>query len=305
LYGKKAALANIGGGAQSLTMHLQQAKLGKSGGPQYWLQNAPSHILELIQRHKKCPVILQTPYGPVETPFNAVDPDHKVAHGRVVRANAQHYRIQRGESKESIGEAIRRWFALDAKLDLERIEVDIDFDKQSRFILVPRKVKWRHKKRVEALPPLDLPLSFNCQHQSDLWKKQIVAVRKAAPDAYCWAAAQFKDFVEEYRQPSTSLISELDLLRLAGAFDRLGVRIGPYLKRGYDCPTSTFTFDGYPEYVCPVEIKKRSCGIKYQVANYKTLPRAAVLCLDHDAVHSPEHIDIVEVRTLASHLLSA
>ena|SRR5208282_2291040 len=59
-------------------MHLQQAKVGKSGGPQYWLQKAPDHILEHIQRHTKCPVILQTPYGPIETQFNAVDPDHKI-----------------------------------------------------------------------------------------------------------------------------------------------------------------------------------------------------------------------------------
>ena len=59
-------------------MHLQQSKVGKTGGPQYWLQNAPDHILEHILRHKKCQVILQTPYGPVETPFNAVDPDHKI-----------------------------------------------------------------------------------------------------------------------------------------------------------------------------------------------------------------------------------
>jgi hypothetical protein len=89
-------------------MHLQQSKVGKSGGPQSWLQNAPKHILEHIERHKKCQVILQTPYGPVETAFNAVDPNHRIVEGRIVKANAQHFRIQKGESKESIGEAIRR-----------------------------------------------------------------------------------------------------------------------------------------------------------------------------------------------------
>jgi hypothetical protein len=283
-------------------MHLQQAKVGKTGGPQYWLQRAPDHILEHIQLHKKCPVILQTPYGPVETSFNAVDPKHKVVHGKIVKANAQHYRIQKGESKESIGEAIRRWFALNPELDLERIEIQIAFDRQSRFILIPTRVKWRNKAPLQSLPPLDSPLSFNPHHQSALWKKQISALRDTKPEVYRWVAGQFNDFVEQYNPTRLNLVSELDLLRLAGALDRLGLRLGPYLKRGYDCPTSFFIFSQYPEYRYPVEIKKRASGFGYQAKNYKTLPRAAVLCLDHDITHPQEHIDFVEVRSLAKHL---
>jgi hypothetical protein len=285
-------------------MHLQQAKVGKSGGPQYWLQNAPDHILEHIQRHKKCQVILQTPYGPVETPFNAVDPDHNIVRRKIVKANAQHYRIQKGESKESIGEAIRRWFALDARHDFERIEIEITFDKKSRFILVPIEVQWRQKSSPETLPPTKEPLSFNVQYQSELWIKQIEHARQANPNALAWTASQFKCFVQHYNQPKAKLASEADLLRLAGAFDHLGLKLGPYLLRGYDCPSSSFRFGGYPEYPCPVEIKKRASGFKYQVKNYQTLPRAVVFCLDYDIRHPYEHVDFVEVRSLARFLSS-
>jgi hypothetical protein len=285
-------------------MHLQQSHVNKHGGPQYWLQNAPDHILEHIQRHKKCQVILQTPYGPVETPFNAVDPDHKIVQGKIVKANAQHYRIQKGESKESIGEAIRRWFALDAHREFERIEIEITFDKKSRFILVPTEVHWRKKGSSEVLPSTKEPLSFHAHFQSELWKKQIEQTRLINPDALSWTASQFKSFVQNYSLPKVKLISEADLLRLAGAFDRLGLKLGPYLLRGYDCPTSSFSFANYPEYCCPVEIKKRASGFDYQIRNYPNLPRAVVLCLDHDIRHPHEHVDFVEVRSLAKFLSS-
>jgi hypothetical protein len=285
-------------------MHLQQAKLGESGGPQYWLSDIPDHVSGHLQRIKACPVILQTPYGPVETPFVAVEPDHKLVRGKIVKANAQHYRIQKGESRESIGEAIRRWFALRAKVRFERIEIEISFDKQSRFILVPLEVEWRGVSRREVLPPANAPLSFHSQHQSDLWKKQIEATRRKTPDSLTWAASQFKRFAQQYGSPRAKLVSEADLLRLAGAFDHLGWLIGPYLLRGYDCPDSKFHFLGFPEYQCPVELKKRSSGFSYQVKNYPKLPRVVVLCLDHDIHHPREHVDVVEVRALARHFSS-
>src|SRR5437588_6071168 len=61
-------------------MHLQQTKFEsrESGGPQYWLQELPQHISGYLKREKACSVVLMTPYGPVETPFTAVDKDHKL-----------------------------------------------------------------------------------------------------------------------------------------------------------------------------------------------------------------------------------
>ena len=124
------------------------------------------------------------------------------------------------------------------------------------------------------------------------------------PPTTSWSASQFQRFVQGYSLPRVKLVSEADLLRLAGAYDHLGVRLGPYLLRGYDCPTSSFHFGNYPEYSCPVEIKKRASGFKYQIKNHPTLPRAVVLCLDDDTRHPHEHVDVVEVRSLAKFLSS-
>jgi hypothetical protein len=287
-------------------MHLQQSKAKslETGGPQYWFEQVPPHIRGHLQREKTCPVILMTPYGPVETPFTAVDRDYKVMKGKIVGANAQHDRIQKGESRESIGEAIRRWFALRSGVDFETVEIEVTFDKQSRFILVPLEVKWRGRSRREVLPTVSLPLSFNSQHQSDLWKRQIAECRKSKPDALDWAASQFKRFVQQHADPKTVHVGEEDLLRLAGALDHLGLKLGPYLQKGFDCPESSFRFLQFPEYACPVEIKKRSQGIAYQVKHYPRLPRAVVFCLDHDVVHPPEHVDVLEITALARYFSS-
>jgi len=161
-----------------------------------------------LQRKTSCPVILQTPYGPIETPFVALDRDYKLEKGRLVKANAQHDRIQKGESKES---------------------------------------------------------------------------------------------VRERNDPQIRRASEVDLLRLGGAFEHLGVHVGPYLLKGYDCPYSSFQFLDFPKYPCPLEIKNRSRGFKYQIKNYPHLPRAVVLCLDHDEYRAQEHVDVVEIPTLAKH----
>ncbi len=284
-------------------MHLHQGKLGDTGGPQYWLQAMPDHVSSYLRKVKTCPVILQTPYGPVETPFVAVEPKHKLVGGKIVKANADHFRIQKGQSKVSIGEAIRRWFALGKNAVLERINIDSDrsLDNQSRFILVPLQVKFRGSDRLQKLQPVNFPLSFNSKYQSELWKSQMEQCRKTTPEAFGWAANQFKRFVHQRSQPRSKGADERDLLRLAGAFDRLGLKVGPYLKTGYDCPESLFTFLNFPEYPCPLEIKTKSHDFKYQVKNYATLPRVVVLCLHHDLPLPPQHVDVIEVAALAKH----
>jgi hypothetical protein len=283
-------------------MHLHQGKLGDTGGPQYWLQDIPNHVSGHLQRVKACPVILQTPYGPVETPFVAVEPNHKLVGDKIVKANAQHYRIQKGQSKVSIGEAIRHWFALKQDRDFERIAIDVSFDKQSRFILTPIQIKWRNATRLEDLPQVNAPLSFNSKYHSVLWKSQIERCSKTSPATFDWTADQFRRFVQQRSQSPAKGADEKDLLRLAGAFDRFGVKVGPYLKRGYDCPESLFTFLNLPAYPCPLEIKTRSGGFEYQVKNYSIFPRVVVLCLHDDLRHPPQHVDVVEVAALAKYL---
>jgi hypothetical protein len=266
-------------------------------------QDMPDHISGHLQRKKACAVILQTPSGPVETPFVAVDPDHKLVRGKRVGANAQHYRIQKGESKGSIGEAIRRRFALRREVDFERIQIDkSSFDERSRFILVPHEVKWRGVNRREALPAVRAPLSFNSKLQSELWLSPIEKRWKAAPDALKWAASQHKRCVHQRRPTNVGRVDEKDLLRLAGALDHLGLRVGPHVKVGCDCPDSFFQFLEFPEYGCPLELKTRSRDFKvYRERRYSTLARVVVLCLHHDHPHPPEQVDVLEITALAKH----
>lgn len=55
-------------------------------------------------------------------------------------------------------------------------------------------------------------------------------------------------------------------------------------------------------YTCPVEVKTRSRGFNYQVTQYPHLPRAVVLCMAHNFVNPPEHIDCVDLSVLAEYL---
>jgi hypothetical protein len=82
-------------------------------------------------------------------------------------------------------------------------------------------------------------------------------------------------------------VHEADLLRVSGALSRLGLNVGLYLTKGYDCPNSSFQFGALPRYACPVEVKKRSSRFNYQINRYTELPRAVVLCVRHDPVILP------------------
>lgn len=55
-------------------------------------------------------------------------------------------------------------------------------------------------------------------------------------------------------------------------------------------------------YACPVEVKKQSKGFTYQVTRYTKLPRAVVLCMMHNFVNPPEHIDFIDLAVLADYL---
>jgi len=58
-------------------------------------------------------------------------------------------------------------------------------------------------------------------------------------------------------------VQESDLLRASGPLKHLGVALGGYVGKGYDC-FSKFSFSSYPTYPLPAEIKKRSQDFKYQ-----------------------------------------
>ena len=285
-------------------MHLQQTKAAsrQSGGPQYYFHDLSDPVKDFLRKRGAHPVVLQTPYGIAKTPFMAVGCDHKLTPaGEVVAGRVGHDRIQAG-GDESIGEAIRRWYALPAGRDFEKITVDVTFHRDGHFILVPLSVKMRGRVRELPLEKIPSPLSFHRDYQSKFWRMQIDARRAEAAQAVGWAAALMEEVVTSHRESAASNVLESDLLRAAGALSILGLGLSPYLGKGFDCLTSRFTFDPFPDYVCPVEIKKRSSGFSYQVKNYTQLPRLVILCMEHNLVNPPEHVDVIELPALAEHL---
>ncbi len=286
-------------------MHLQQTKVESrtSGGPQYYFHNLPVSVKEFIRGHGACPVVLQTPYGIASSSFMAVGRDHKLGRkGKVVRGNVGHDRIQAATGDESIGEAIRFWYALKAKHDFERVEVEVVIHPAGHFILVPTAVLMRGSKRPKTLEKVAAPLAFHRDYQSKLWKTQIATRRTECAGDVSWAGKQIARIVQEHGHLSTQNVHESDLLRAAGALSMLGLDLSLYLTKGYDCPESQFHFSGLPPYRCPVEIKKRSSTFSYQITRYTHLPRAVVLCVNHDLVNAPDHIDVLELSTLAQYL---
>lgn len=286
-------------------MHLQQTKVHSraSGGPQYYFHDLPDFVKEFIRRHGACPLVLQTPYGISNTPFLALGRDHKLGNrNQVVRGRVGHDRVQSAGGKESIGEAIRFWYGLRIGLDFERIDVEVVIHPAGHFILIPTAVLMRENKRPRPLERVAAPLAFHRDYQSKLWKTQIAARRKECAADVAWAGTQIHRVVEEHEHVGTRNVHESDLLRTAGALSVLGLDLGLYLTKGYDCPKSVFRFTGLPPYGCPVEIKKRSSSFTYQVTRYATLPRAVVLCMRHDLVNPPDHIDVLELPSLAQYL---
>lgn len=277
-------------------MHIQQTKVESraTGGPQYYLHSVPSHVKEFLRKRGACPVVLQTPYGIARSSFTAVGRDHKLDKGKIVVGKVGHDRIQ---GEESIGEAIRYWFGLKPGKDFERIDLEASIHDDGHFILTPTSFKLRSQSRPLVFEKNFFPLSCHRDFQSRLWKQQIALCRKESAADVNWAASQISRVVKEH-QSNPKNVHEADLLRTSGALSLLGVNLSLYLNKGYDCIQSTFQFSNLPVYPCPVEIKKHSSGFKYQILNYAKLPRAVVLCVEHDFHSPPDHVDVIELSTL-------
>ncbi len=157
---------------------------------------------------------------------------------------------------------------------------------------------------MQKLEKIVSPLSFHHDYQSKFWKKQIETCRKESANGVAWAGAQIKRIVSEHKSADAKNVHEADLLRAAGALSVFGLNLSLYLTKGYDCPKSQFSFCGFPAYPCPVEIKKRSSGFDYQILRYADLPRAVVLCLQHDLVNPPDHVDVLELSAFADYIRS-
>lgn len=66
--------------------HIEQTKKAsrKSGGPQYYLQGLEEHVAAWLEKKRRCPVVLWTPYGAIVSGLEAVSSkEGKVGHDRV------------------------------------------------------------------------------------------------------------------------------------------------------------------------------------------------------------------------------
>ena len=247
-----------------------------------------------------------TPYGIVETPFFALDRDHKIDRaGNLVPGNAQHDRIQKGRAGKSIGEAIRHWYNL-KEGDFEKIDFEVEIHPDGHFIIWPTAVSWRRGKRtIEIVKPPPHPLSFHGRDKSWIWQQQIDTIFQQHPEEAEWIRGEIGRVVADHRRTDERNLQEYDAVRAAGALSKLGMHFGPMRTSGYDCDPSSFSFVGYAPYPCPIELKKRSSGFKYQELRYKPLPRVVVLCMQHDRKNLLNHVDVIDLPTLYDHLAGA
>ena len=171
------------------------------------------------------------------------------------------------------------------------------------FYLTPLKFKYASKPTGREIRRIDRPLTFTHAYASPLWIEQLVHVNKKQPGIVPWALDEICRIVKDH-QPSTRLahIQEPDLLRAYGPLKHLGMTVGGYVGKGYDCFTE-FRFLNFPAYSVPVEIKRDSRGFRYQQRKYgkEELSRAVVLCAVHQHKQMPQHIDVIELGALCAH----
>ena len=285
-------------------MHLQQTKRGsrKSGGPQYYFHDLGDAVKTYLRAKGAVRVAVVTPYGATPTDYFAVSEDRKLhQHLQAVPGNVGHDRIQQGRAPESIGEAIRVWYDLPPG-DFERIDVDIDTIDDA-FYLTPLKYKYANKPRGAEISITDRPLTFTRRYMSAFWTQQLVQVNQAHPGIVSWALREICRVIQDHL-PKAKLahVQEADLLRASGPLKHLGLSLGGYVGKGYDC-LSEFAFLSYPRYLVPVEIKKHSQNFRYQQRKYgrELLSRAVVLCAIHDHKQMPKNIDVIELQALCDY----
>lgn len=282
-------------------MHLQQTKKASrgSGGPQYYFHDLNDVVKTYLRKKGAVNVALVTPYGATKSDYMAVSTDKKIDSKtkKVVAGNVGHDRIQQGGAQESIGEAIRHWYTLDNS-DFDRIDIEVEII-EDIFYITPLSFKFTASKRDTEIAKRHNPLTFTKDYVSPFWRDQLATIEK---DLLLWSLAEICRVVKDHTT-KVPHIQETDILRAAGPLKHLGMALGAYVGKGYDCVTD-FNFLEFPTYRVPVEIKRQSKNFSYQEKKYgrDELSRAVILCAVHDKKNVPKNIDVVELDALCNHL---
>ena len=284
-------------------MHLQQTKRAsrETGGPQYYFHNLTGPVKTFLRQNGAVRVALVTPYGATKTDYFAVGKDHKFDHKwNIVEGKVGHDRIQQGVASESIGESIRHWYNL-SKGDFERIDIEIDIIDED-FYLTPFKCKLVKSNREITLNKVERPLTFTTDYISRFWKEHIRELVNQNKELVEWSLKEICRVVSAHKE-KVPHIQEQDLLRASGPLKHLGVTLGPYVGRGYDCISEVKFFE-YPIYTVPIEIKRQSKKYKYQMEKYgkDELSRAIILCAIHDLENTPRNVDVMELDFMCSYI---
>jgi hypothetical protein len=245
-------------------------------------------------------VALVTPYGATKSDFFAVSANHKLGQGHKPEpGQVGHDRIQQGRAGQSIGEAIRHWYKLPSG-DFERVDLDIEVI-ENTFYITPLYFKLAQARKSRPIARIPNPLSFTRDYVSPLWVEQLGSVERRYKGMVRWSLEEICRVLQDHRPRSkTPHVQEPDLLRVSGPLAHLGLKLGAYVGKGYDCVGTSIQFLNYPPYTIPVEIKKRSRDFRYQEKKYgkEELSRALVLCAYHDHKVMAKHIDIIELDAL-------
>lgn len=282
-------------------MHLQQTKKGSrnTGGPQYYFHELTDSVKTYLRHKGAVKVALVTPYGATKSDYMAVGTNHKIDRKtqRVVSGNVGHDRIQQGHAGESIGESIRNWYNLENS-DFDRIDIEVDVIDDT-FYITPLRYKFSYSKKEHEIAKVEKPLTFTRDYVSRFWREQISSLDR---DLVLWSLKEICRVVRDHKT-KVPHIQETDILRASGPLKHLGMALGAYVGKGYDCATD-FNFLDFPPYTVPVEIKRHSKDFKYQEKKYgkEELSRAVILCAVHDKKYVPKNIDVVELDALCNHL---
>jgi hypothetical protein len=246
---------------------------------------------------------LITPYGATKSHFFAVGRDSKLGKNQQpVPGQVGHDRIQQGHAGQSIGEAIRHWYNLPSG-DFERVDVDIEIFEDT-FYVTPLYYKLVGSRKQQPLHRFTNALTFTHDYISPLWVQQLTAVEHRQKGIVSWSLAEICRVMADHQpQSKVAHVQEQDLLRASGPLAHLGLKLGAYVGKGYDCMGTSIHFLDYPDYTVPVEIKKHSRDFKYQQKKYgqEELSRALVLCAFHDHKVMPKHIDVIELAALCEY----
>ena len=147
---------------------------------------------------------------------------------------------------------------------------------------------------------VDHPLTFTNDYQSPFWRDHLKTVDRGLA---LWSLEEICRIVKDH-QPATKLdhVQETDILRASGPLNHLGLELGGFVGKGYDC-RGKFEFGKFPPYQVPVEVKRNSHGFRYQMQKYgkNLLSRAVILCAIHDHKHIPVNIDVIELDALCAY----